>query len=48
MKVSFAQGDAYGVIAGANEITKKLGGDVQYESVEEFEKLLESDVPFVL
>lgn len=36
MKFSFATGDANGVIAGANQITAKLGGRVDYETVDEF------------
>lgn len=40
---SFKEGDADGVIAGANQITKKLGGKVQYETVDEFKSFLDDD-----
>ena len=43
MRLSFETGDADGVIASANEITRKLGGQVQYETVEEFKSFLDSD-----
>ena len=43
MRFSFASGDADGVIASANEITRKLGGTVQYESVDEFREFLDDD-----
>ncbi len=43
MKFSYQVGDADGVIASANEITRKLGGHVYYETVEEFERFLHSD-----
>lgn len=31
------------MIASANEITRKLGGTVQYESVDEFREFLDDD-----
>ena len=40
---SFKEGDADGVIAGANQITKKLGGKVHYETVDEFKSFLDDD-----
>lgn len=43
MRFSFETGDADSVIASANEITRKLGGQVQYETVEEFKSFLDSD-----
>lgn len=48
MQLSFAMGDADGVIAGANEITRKLGGRVKYETVNEFKNFLDSDEDDVL
>ena len=35
--------DADGIIAGANQITKKLGGTVYYETAAEFEEFLFDD-----
>ena len=32
-----------GVIAGANDIIRKLDGNVQYNTVEEFKSFLDSD-----
>lgn len=43
MQISFQMGDADGMILGANKITKKLGGKVNYESVEEFKDFLNTD-----
>lgn len=40
---AFETGDADGVIAGANKITRKLGGNVYYETVAEFEDYLAND-----
>ncbi len=40
MKISFYSGDADGVIAAANKITRKLGGHVAYENSAEFEAFL--------
>lgn len=42
MKLSYAMGDADGVITGANEITRKLGGQVKYETVSEFKSFLDN------
>lgn len=44
---AFAVGDADGIISGANKITRKLGGIVKYETVEEFKSFLDSDKPDV-
>ena len=43
MRFAYAAGDADGMIIGANEITRKLGGQVQYETVEEFKNFLDND-----
>lgn len=40
---AFRNGDANGVIAGANQITRKLGGKVYYENTEQFNDFLFSD-----
>ena len=48
MKMSFEIGDADGVIASANKITRKLGGNVQFETVDEFKMFLDSDEEDVL
>ena len=40
---SFAVGDADGVIRGANQITRKVGGTVKYESVEEFKTFIDDE-----
>lgn len=48
IKISFEIGDVDGVISGANQITKKLGGTVNYENMEEFEDFLTDDRPFIL
>lgn len=43
MHLAYEIGDADGVIAGANDITRKLGGKANYETVEEFKSFLEDD-----
>ena len=48
MQFAYETGDADGVIHAANKITEKLGGKVQYETVDEFEDFLDGDEPFVL
>lgn len=48
MQLAFEMGDADGVIAGANEITRKLGGQVRYETVDEFKSFLDSDEEDIL
>ncbi|MCR8744294.1 hypothetical protein [Romboutsia lituseburensis] len=40
---AFQAGDADGVIAGANRITRKLGGNIHYDTVEEFKDFLSND-----
>lgn len=39
----FSAGDADGVIRGANQIARKVGGTVKYESVEEFKKFIDDE-----
>ena len=41
--LAYQTNDADGIIAGANQITRKMGGKVQYETVEEFECFLDDD-----
>lgn len=48
MKLAWQMGDADGMIAGANDITRKLGGKIQYETTEEFKDFFDSDESFVL
>lgn len=43
MDVAYEMGDADGVIASANDITRKLGGRVKFDSVDEFKNFLDSD-----
>lgn len=45
---AFQMGDADGVISGANQITRKLGGNVYYENVEGFKDFLENNSVDVL
>ena len=40
--------DADGYISGANMITEKLGGRVQFRNTKEFDALMDSDEAFVL
>lgn len=40
IKISFQIGDVDGVISGANQITRKLGGKVNYDTVEECKQFL--------
>lgn len=42
MSFAYQIGDADGVIAGANQITRKLGGQVHYETVEQFKNFLDN------
>ena len=44
----FKSGDADGVIQGANKITKKLNGTVQYDSVNSFKNFLNTDTVDIL
>lgn len=46
--MSFQMGDADGVIAGANQITRKLGGKVQYDNMNQFKNFLFDDSTDVL
>ena len=48
MKEAFETGDVDGVISGANMITKKLGGKVQFENMREFNDFMAGDEAFVL
>ena len=43
INMSFQMGDAEGVIAGANQITQKLGGKVYYNNMTEFKGFLFDD-----
>ena len=43
IKLSYSTGDVDGVISGANSITKKLGGNVKFETLDEFKSFLDSD-----
>lgn len=43
MRFAYQTGDADGMIASANDITRKLGGQVYYETVEEFKQFLDDD-----
>ena len=43
MRFAYKAGDADGVILSANEITRKLGGQVQFETVEQFKIFLDDD-----
>ena len=48
MKEALGVGDIDGFIAGANMITEKLGGHVQFRNMREFDALMMSDEAFVL
>lgn len=41
-------GDIEGIVDGANQITRKLGGKVYYETKDEFDDFLDDDTVFVL
>lgn len=43
MRFAYETGEADGIIAGANSITRKLGGTVHYETVDEFKNFLDND-----
>ena len=43
LQFAWQTGDAEGMIAGANAITRKLGGTVNYDTMEEFERFMEDD-----
>lgn len=42
IKIAFESGDADSIISGANKITRKLGGKVNYDNTEEFKLFLSS------
>ena len=42
---AFVQKDSDGIVAGANQITEKLGGEVKYKTVKEARKFIFSDEP---
>lgn len=48
INTSFRTGDADGVIAGANQITRKLGGKIHYNNMDEFKNFLFDDSTDVL
>lgn len=48
IQYGFQSGDADSVILGANQITRKLGGRVYYETVEEFKDFLADDSTDIL
>lgn len=43
MKFAYQVGDVDRIIGGANQITRKLGGQVHYETLEEFKDFLDND-----
>ena len=43
IRFAFQIGDADGVIAGANQITRKLGGRVYFDTVDQFKNFLNDD-----
>ncbi len=43
VQLTYEMGDADGVIAGVNDITRKLCGKVNYETVEEFKNFLDDE-----
>ncbi len=45
---SFEIGDAEGIITGANQITRKLGGKVNYDNMDEFKNFLFDDTTDIL
>ena len=48
MKESLNIGDIDGFISGANAITQKLGGTVQFSNMNEFNNFMDSDEAFIL
>lgn len=48
IRTSYQIGDADGVIAGANQITRKLGGKVYYDNMNEFKDFLFDDSTDIL
>jgi len=45
MKQAYELGDIDGFIDGTNQITKKLGGNVPFETFKEFEEIMDSSEP---
>lgn len=43
MRFAYATEDADGIIASANQITRKLGGQIQFETVNDFKNFLDDD-----
>ncbi len=43
IEIAFKTGNADGIIAGANKITEKLGGEIYYDNVKEFKNFLDND-----
>lgn len=43
IRFAFKAGNADGIIAGSNQITRKLGGNVYYETIDEFKEFLDDD-----
>ena len=48
IETAFREGNVDGVIAGSNQITRKLGGTVEFENMDEFEQFLCDDKVAVL
>ena len=48
IKAALDLGDIDGFIIGANMITKNLGNEVQFESMQEFDEIMNSDISFKL
>ena len=48
IKSSMQIGDVDGFIDGVNQITRKLGGQVQFNNMKEFDEFMKSDDPFIL
>lgn len=48
IKSALSIGDVDGFIDGVNQITRKLGGQVEFNTMKEFESRMEDDTPFVL
>jgi hypothetical protein len=48
MQLAYAMGDADSVIAGANDITRKLGGQIKFQTVSQFKSFLDSEEDDIL
>ncbi|MBO1304542.1 hypothetical protein JZO70_00095 [Enterococcus sp. 669A] len=48
IKDSLQIGDVDGFISNVNSITKQLNGNVQFETMDEFEQMIDDEKPFVL